>query len=315
MTNMTVNRPGQADGAGDAKALFITKFAGEVLTAFDETNVMKGLHTERTITEGKSASFPATWKTSAGYHTPGNQILGAQSIKHNERLIHIDDLLISDVFIANIDEAMNHYDVRSIYSKQIGAALARAYDQRTMQVGVLAARASATVSGGNGGSAITAANAKTDGSVLAAAIFDAAVAFDEKDVPDYDRSAIVKPAQYALMAQTTSLINKDWGGAGVYADGSILRVGGIGLVKSNNVPSTVVAAVTGENNTYDGDFSTTAALVLQKSAIGTVKLMDLAVQMTGEDVAVMYQGTLVVGKYAMGHGILRPECAVEIKTA
>ena len=27
----------------------------------------------------------------------------------------------------------------------------------------------------------------------------------------------------------------------------------------------------------------------------------------------MYQGTLMAAKYAMGHGILRPECAVEIK--
>jgi hypothetical protein len=29
---------------------------------------------------------------------------------HNERVISIDGLLISDAFIANIDEAMNHYD-------------------------------------------------------------------------------------------------------------------------------------------------------------------------------------------------------------
>jgi hypothetical protein len=27
------------------------------------------------------------------------------------------------------------------------------------------------------------------------------------------------------------------------------------------------------------------------------------------------QGTLIVGKYAMGHGILRPESAVEVITA
>lgn len=141
------------------------------------------------------------------------------------------------------------------------------------------------------------------------------MAFDEKDVPQSDRVGIVKPAQYALMAQTTSLINKDWGGAGVYADGSILKVNNIAIVKSNNLPTSVVAAVAGENNTYDGDFSNTAALIMQKSAIGTVKLMDLAVQMTGDDVKVMYQGTLVVGKYAMGHGILRPECAVEVAIA
>lgn len=315
MTDMTVSRLGQADGAGDAKALFLKKFAGEVMTAFEETNVFKDLHFMRTIESGKSASFPATWKADAGYHTPGNQILGAQTVKHNERIIHIDDLLISDVFVANIDEAMNHYDVRSIYSTEIGRALAKKFDQKVAQVGVLAARAAATVSGGFGGSALTNASAATDGSVLAGLAFDCSQTFDEKDVPEMDRAFVVRPAQYYLMAQTTNVINRDWGGSGVYADGTVLRVAGMQIVKSNNVPNAVVAAVTGENNTYDGDFSTTVAIALQKSAIGTVKLMDLAVQQTGEEFAVMYQGTLLVGKYAMGHGILRPECAIEVKTA
>ena len=139
---------------------------------------------------------------------------------------------------------------------------------------------------------------------------------DEKDVPENDRVVIVKPAQYYNLVQTTNVINRDWGGAGVYADGTVLRVAGIQIVKSNNVPSTNIAAATsGENNTYHGNFSTTVALVMQKSAIGTVKLMDLAVEQTSGDYNIMYQGTLMAAKYAMGHGILRPECAVEIKTA
>lgn len=314
MTDMTVSRLGQLDAAGDENALFLKKFGGEVLTAFDETNVMSGLHLSRTIESGKSAQFPATWKANAGYHTPGNQLLGSQQIKHNERVISIDDLLVSDTFIANIDEAKNHYDVRSIYSNELGRALARSFDQTTMQVAVLAARATATVSGGFGGSAVTHANAKTDGAQLASLIFDGAQALDEKDIPEHERNVIVKPAQYYLMAQTTALINKDWGGAGVYADGSILKVADVSIVKSNNVPTTVVSATTGENNTYSGDFSKTAAVMFQKQAIGTVKLMELATQMTGNDFAVMYQGTMLVAKYAMGHGILRPECAVEIAT-
>jgi hypothetical protein len=101
----------------------------------------------------------------------------------------------------------------------------------------------------------------------------------------------------------------------VYAEGTVLKVAGIQIVKSNNVPTTNVSAVSGENNTYHGDFSTTVALVMQKSAIGTVKLMDLAVERTSGDFEIMYQGTLMAAKYAMGHGILRPECAVEIKAS
>ena len=41
-------------------------------------------------------------------------------------------------------------------------------------------------------------------------------------------------------------------------------------------------------------------------------LMDLATEM---DYDIRRQGTLMVAKYAMGHGVLRPEAAVGIKEA
>ena len=320
MANATASRLGVVNGAtptnfATENALFLKVFAGEVLTAFNETNVMKDLHTSRTISSGKSASFPVMGKTAAAYHTVGTPLLGTQNVNHNEIVINIDDLLVSDTFIANIDEAKNHYDVRAEYTRQMGAALAKEFDTRTMRVGLLAARSAATVSGGNGGSAVVSANARTSGADLAAAIFDAAQIMDEKDVPENERVALVKPEQYYNLVQTTDVINRDWGGAGVYADGTVLRVAGIQIVKTNNLPTTNVAAVSGENNTYSGDFSNTAALVMQKQAIGTVKLMDLAVEQTTGDFNIMYQGTLMAAKYAMGHGVLRPECAVEVKIA
>jgi hypothetical protein len=73
--------------------------------------------------------------------------------------------------------------------------------------------------------------------------------------------------------------------------------------------------VAGEKNTYSGNFANTVALALQREAIGTVKLRDLSVQKSGADFNVMYQSTLMLGKYAMGHGILRPACAIEISKA
>ena len=101
MADMTASRPGQADATGCFRALFLKKYGGEVLTAFRESNVFIGRHMVRTITQGKSAQFPATWKAVASYHTVGTQITG-QVIKGNERTINLDDLLISPVFIASI---------------------------------------------------------------------------------------------------------------------------------------------------------------------------------------------------------------------
>ena len=45
------------------------------------------------------------------------------------RLINIDDMLIAQAVVAKLDELKNHYDVRSIYSAELGKALAKTYDQ------------------------------------------------------------------------------------------------------------------------------------------------------------------------------------------
>jgi hypothetical protein len=50
-------------------------------------------------------------------------------------------------------------------------------------------------------------------------------------------------------------------------------------------------------------------IVAHPSAIGTVKLLDLA---TESEYQIERQGTLFVAKYAMGHGVLRPEASVVI---
>lgn len=313
---LTMSRPGQQNKAGAVDALFMKVFTGEVMTAFAEVNIMKDLHRVRTIDHGKSASFAVLGKAAARYHVPGTAILGSNQIAANERVINIDDLLIADVAIYDLEDAKNHYDVRQEYSKQLGWALAREFDKKTMRVGVLAARSTGIIDDEPGGSVIKGGpTVATDGEVLAEAMFSCAQIWDEKDILDWERTLIVRPAQYYLLAQTTKVLNRDWGGAGVYADGKVLKVAGVSIVKSNNLPNAAVEAVPGEKNDYTGDFTDTVALALQKEAIGTVKLKDLTVEKSGADFHIMYQSTMMVGKYAMGHGILRPGCAIEISKA
>ena len=59
----------------------------------------------RTIDHGKSAEFPRTWKANARYHDPGTPILGSNNIAINPVVISVDDLLISDVFIYDLEDA------------------------------------------------------------------------------------------------------------------------------------------------------------------------------------------------------------------
>lgn len=316
MSNNVVNRVGQIDQAGAADALFLKVFGGEIIKTFDETNVMMPLHMVRTISSGKSAQFPVMGTAAAAYHTPGNELLGAQNMRHGEIVIGIDSLLVSHESIANIDEAMNHYDVRSEYAHKMGQSLAIKTDTQLLQVAVNCARASATLTGGNGGTALTDADANTNGASLVATAYTVAQTFDEKDVPENDRALVLKPAQYYLVVQEKDVIDTDYSsGNGDYAKGNVKMVGGLQIVKSNHVPSTnIAAAETGVSslNTYHGNFATTVAVAMHRSAIGTVKLLDLAVE---KEYQIRTQSTLMVAKYAMGHGYLRPEAAVEIKTA
>jgi len=328
MANATVSRLGLVNNSGtDFEALFLKVFSGEVLTAFARNNIFnEQLHSVRTITSGKSAQFPVTGAATAAYHTPGTPLVGANQILANEKIISIDDLLISQAFVSNLDELMNHYDVRATYADELGKALAKTYDQNVAKVIANASRASTTLTGGAGGivssfptGAGNTTSAGITGDEIAGAIYDIAQAFDERDIPPTDRFCVLPPAEYYKLAESaTRTVDVDFnpGGNGSFASGRIQQVAGIPVMMSNNVPqSNVSSNPSGANNTYSGDDSKTIGLVFHKSAVGTVKLMDMTTEISGSDYGIMYQGTLMVAKYALGHGILRPECAATIKLA
>ena len=322
MADAAASRIGQINFSGDAKALFMKVFAGEVLTAFKENCVTEDKHMVRNIQNGKSAQFPILGKISAEYHTPGKEITGL-NLPANERVITIDDLLISHAFIANIDEAMNHYDVRGPYSQELGRALAYTYDKHILQLAVKAARDISAVANEAGGGKVTDASMLTDTTAekLVAALFAAAQKLDEKAIPEDDRFAFLNPAAYYLLAQNTKIMNRFWGGEGEYAGAKVLRVAGMNVVNAIHAPfgqdiKTVAAGgnavQAGTGDKYAVNASTTVGVVMHKAAVGTVKLMDMAMESQYD---IRRQGTLLVAKYAMGHGVLRPAAAVELATA
>ena len=324
MANATASRLGLVNNTGTSyDALFLKTFSGEVLTAFAENNIFnESMHSVRTIASGKSAQFPVLGTATAAYHSIGTPLVGANQIKANEKIISIDDLHISQAFISSLEEMKNHYDVRQTYSAELGKALARTYDQNVAKVIANASRASATLTGGDGGTVLTLANGNTasanvTGDEIAAAIYDIAQTFDETDIPPTDRFCVLPPAEYYKLAETaTRTVDVDFNpqGNGSFASGRVQMVAGIPVMMSNNVPqSNVGSNPTGANNTYSGDDSKTIGLVFHKSAVGTVKLQDMTTEISGSDYGIMYQGTLLVAKYALGHGILRPEAAATIK--
>ncbi len=318
MANAVVSRIGsdQAGGGSDVTGLFLKVFSGEVLTQFNERNLFLQRTMVRSISSGKSAQFPVISKTTAEYHTVGEEINGL-AMGHAEVVITIDDLLLAHTFLASIDDAMSHYDVRSEYAKQMGQALALQLDKHILQLSILASRDTKLLDGTPGvasvdGQQVTDADAASNADSLVQSIFDSVQILDENDVPDEERFIAVTPALYYLLVNGSSkAINRDYAGAGSIAAGKIMGVAGAEVVKTNNLPSTNISSDPGGAK-YQGDFTATVALVAHRGCAGTVKLMDVASEMEWD---IRRQGWLMVSKMLLGSDSVRPESAVEIKSA
>ena len=345
------SRLGSSNLGADDRALFLKVFSGEIIQVFEEANMMLPLTTTRTISSGKTAQFPVLGTASAKYHTPGESVMqqdlaneddGTDNntvntnkylsrLKHAERTIHIDGALVSTAFIADIDEAMNHWDVRSAYSTQIGRELAYTTDRALIRTVIGGARATTDRFGGSeakflGGQIDTAGDGNAyNAAELIEAIMQAAQKMDEASVPADGRVCMLNPEHYYKLVQSQSeAINRDFGGEGSIAAGAVTRIGGISVVKTNHLPTAnesstqdavfgdalVKNDIFGANTGYSGaNFTTTAGIIFQQEAVGTVKLLDLAVE---SEYQMDRLGTLMLAKYAMGHGILREECCFEI---
>lgn len=318
---------GRVNAAGTEDALFLKVFAGEVLTAFERSSVTQGAEMVRSISNGKSASFPVMGRIAAAYHTPGAEIVGTD-VNHNEKVITINDLLVSSAFLASIEEAKNHWDVRSAYSAEIGRALAFQKDKHVLQTIGQAAQGSANITGGDAGTVLTntsiaSATAATAANAMIDELFNAASALDSHYVPKEGRKCFLRLEEYYKLANATNAVNVDFtGGAnGGVADGKVMKVAGIELVPTPHFVASDLSSSTnvdggsatqGGSNPQQVNLANYVALVCHPSAAGTVKLLDLATEMEYD---IRRQGTLMVAKYAMGHGVLRPEAAVGIKEA
>jgi hypothetical protein len=348
MADATPSRSGQINATGAVDALWLKKFAGEVLTAFDAAKVLRPTIRVRTIESGKSAQFPATFRARARYHTPGTEIVG-QKIKHNEVTVTLDDLLLADAFVASIDELKNHYDVRGPYATELGESLA-VFDDRTIaQVIIKAARGAELFAGDGGGSSVTQANVggsadfAASGADLISALNLAKQKMDEKRVP-VDRMAVHSvflPAQWYLMANSDKNLNQFYGGQSTVGHQALKTVSDINVYKSNavffgkdvtpyvtstNTDGVVMdgsgnysSAISAEDalpndypSKYQLDLTNTRGAVWVEPAVAYLQLLGMNMEVAPDP---RRRGSLLIAEMAVGLDALRTKCAVEVKTS
>ena len=246
----SLTRPGQSNSTGDARALYLKLFSGEMFKGFEYNAIARDLVTKRTLTNGKSMQFIYTGRTTAEYHTPGNAILGntdgAPPVA--EKTVTVDDLLISSAFVYDLDETLAHYDLRSEISRKIGYALAEKYDRLIFRAIARGARAASPITKSSfvepGGTQVrvgATANASDayDADKLVAAFYDAAAAMDEKGVSSEGRVGVLNPRQYYELIQKvgdSGLINRDEQGTARQRGNGIVEIAGIKIFKSMNIP-------------------------------------------------------------------------------
>ena len=245
-----LTRQGQLNSAGDARALYLKLFSGEMFKGFQHETVARDMVTKRTLKNGKSLQFIYTGRTTAEFHTPGNSILGNDkgAPPVAEKTITCDDLLISSAFVYELDETLAHYELRGEISRKIGHALAEKYDRLIFRAIAKGARQASPITATGlvepGGTQIRVGSTTNESDAyspagLVNAFYDAAAAMDEKGVSGSGRCAVLNPRQYYALIQdigTNGLINRDVQGTSLQSGNGIIEIAGIKIYKSMNIP-------------------------------------------------------------------------------
>ena len=246
----SLTRPGQSNSTGDARALYLKLFSGEMFKGFQHESIARDMVMKRTLKNGKSLQFIYTGRTTAEFHTPGNSILGNSdgAPPVAEKTVTCDDLLISSAFVYELDETLAHYELRGEISKKIGYALAEKYDKLIFRAITKGARLASPITKSNfvepGGTQIRVGTTTNDSDAYSAtalvnAFYDAAAAMDEKGVSSQGRCAVLNPRQYYALIQQTGdngLINRDVQGAALQSGKGVVEIAGIKIYKSMNIP-------------------------------------------------------------------------------
>ena len=251
--NSSASTPLALSTAYDTKyQTYLKLFSGELFKGFQHNAIARDLVMRRTLKNGKSMQFIYTGRMSAEYHTPGTPILGQENaLPVAEKMIQMDDLLISSAFVYELDETLAHYELRGEISKKIGYALAERYDRNIFRAITRGARQASPVGltssrrepGGGTvqvGSGSGAAADALDAGKLIDAFYDAAAMLDEKGVSGSGRVAVISPRQYYSLLQSagtvSGLINRDVQGTALQSGQGIVEIAGIKIYKSMNIP-------------------------------------------------------------------------------
>lgn len=322
LINGDVQIAGNYDGTyegleAEDRALLTEEVTGEVLASFEKSTIMEGKYNLRKLTGKKSTRFEHVGGIGAYYHKAGDHVKGL-NVAAEKSEITLDRPLMSSFFTDDFEESMLHFDARKEYTRKMGEVLAQKYDRNILMKEILAARCANKLAEYDGGTVITdtglaSADIAIRVNAFAKAIITARKELKKKNVTG-QIYCITDPDMYFDVIEHKELLNKDYGEVGSYAEGEIFKIGGVVITAHNYLPN-VDAQDVAEVEFYDEyhgiNCTGTKMVMFTKDSVGVLRGGDVSIKMWDAD---EYEGTWTRAKLACGMGVLRPECAIEVRS-
>ena len=307
------------------QANFMEIWSPVIQTSFEIMNKMEGLYQKKNISNGNSLKVPVLAEGTVAFVQTGGEI-PEEDVESGSVNVFITDALTGSVTINDDDKAAISYSFIETKVKNVAKQMARLHQTQVCLYMTKAARGernSGDINVVEGATAntpieISGYNAMTisnKGVALAGALYKAAEMLDFKDVKE-DRYFVCDPSVYYALANNLDAINKFYGGQGSFAEGTIVKVAGINIHKTNFYGKN---PVDGKGNTVDtaenfGVAGTDKSLgvVITDEAVVNVELLGLKIEelrMPNKRKTVQYLSK------AVGYGVLRNDVAIEIKEA
>lgn len=323
MADANIIRVDQINSSGTEREILVPILAASVITGFKAKTIMEDKHEVKPITAGASLQINVLGHAKAGFVDYGTDVLvkanGVLSESNsNKVIINLDKALVSAVLVDGQVEEESQTDALSKVAVEMGEAMAVENDRRVMQMAILGARASKFIADKSGyrsffdGTVLEkGATLATSADVLRAAIIEATTVLAEHDIDSMSAFCILKPAAFSLLLSDVARIGATWN-QDEFTKRRVLNINGLEVHESNLLPTSNISAVTGEMNTYAGDFSDTVGFVGIKSAVAEVRLRGIEF---AKDRIPQFMSDLLLAKQKNGYGFLRPEALIELSKA
>lgn len=251
-----------------------------------------------------------------------------------ERLISIDGLLVSHIGIYDLDEAMSHFEVRAEYTRELGAAIARVFDQNVFRTVIKTARDDASLGGGSqttspfpAGQVISpddidsASISSTTGQAWYEVMRKISTQAGNNNIPKGDqiylavdedtfdtmlfaRAGDSNSNEFLFQSRENTLTQ----GTGTES----VRLRRVMAMPTNLLPDSDESSATEVKAKYRANYSNTLGAAWHRTGVGTTRLIGMGLESTRDT---RRQEDFVVAKIAVGHGSVRNEGTWEVSSA